>query len=75
MNRLIVIGIVFLFILIIFYFINKILSDKINRINGIKENFYIYPKVTTWTPYIIDWMRQPGYSNYFYNNSYMYPIY
>lgn len=68
----------FLFILTIFYFTNKILSvkrEKINRINNIKENFYITPRVTTWTPYIIDWMYQPGYSNYFYNNGYMYPIY
>jgi len=49
-------------IIFIFYFINNILN---------KEHFYI----KTWTPYIIDKEYQPGYSNYFYNNGYMYPIY
>jgi hypothetical protein len=49
-------------IILIFYFINKLLS---------KEHFYI----TTWTPYVLDNQYQPGYSNYFYNNGYMYPIY
>lgn len=49
-------------IVIILYIVNKFLSI---------ENFYI----TTWTPYIMDIEYQPGYSNYFYNNGYMYPIY
>jgi len=34
------------------------------------ENFNV-----TWTPYIIDKYNQPGYSNYFYHNNYMYPSY
>lgn len=29
----------------------------------------------TFTPYIIDYYRQPGYSNYFYHNNYMYPLF
>lgn len=29
----------------------------------------------TWTPYIVDKCNQPGYSNYFYHNNYMYPIF
>lgn len=29
----------------------------------------------TWTPYIVDKCNQPGYSNYFYQNNYMYPIF
>jgi len=53
----------FILLIFIFYILNKILSFK--------ENFYI----TTWTPYIVDKEYQPGYSNYFYNNGYMYPIY
>jgi hypothetical protein len=36
---------------------------------------YSNPLVTTWTPYVLDNEYQPGYSNYFYNNGYMYPIY
>ena len=31
--------------------------------------------VTTWTPYVMDCYNQPCYSNYFYGNGYMYPIY
>lgn len=53
---------IILFIYFIFYFINRALSI---------ENFY----VTTWTPYIVDKEYQPGFSNYFYNNGYMYPLY
>lgn len=34
------------------------------------ENFTV-----TWTPYIVDKCNQPGYSNYFYQNNYMYPIF
>ena len=56
----------FFFIILIFYFINNLLNNVLN-----KEHFY----VTTWTPYVIDNQYQPGYSNYFYNNGYMYPIY
>lgn len=29
----------------------------------------------TWTPYIVDRYHQPGYSNYFYQNGYMYPVF
>jgi hypothetical protein len=54
--------IIIFIIFILLYIINKLLSV---------ENFY----VTTWTPYIIDKEYQPGYSNYFYNNGYMYPIF
>ena len=60
----IIIIFLFIFFAIIFYIINKYL---------IIEKFYV--PVTTWTPYIIDKDYQPGYSNYFYNNGYMYPIY
>jgi hypothetical protein len=49
-------------IILIFFFVQNILN---------KEHFHI----KTWTPYIIDKENQPGYSNYFYNNGYMYPIY
>jgi hypothetical protein len=56
----------FFIILFIFYITNNILNYKLN-----KEHFVI----KTWTPYIIDKEYQPGYSNYFYNNGYMYPIY
>ena len=59
--------IIYIFIILfIFYIINNILNYKFN-----KEHFII----KTWTPYIIDKEYQPGYSNYFYNNGYMYPIY
>jgi hypothetical protein len=60
----------FFIILFIFYITNNILNYKFNyKLN--KEHFVI----KTWTPYIIDKEYQPGYSNYFYNNGYMYPIY
>jgi hypothetical protein len=57
--------ILFIIIIIfcIFYFINIYQNKK-------QENFLV-----TWTPYIIDRYNQPGYSNYFYHNNYMYPIY
>jgi hypothetical protein len=51
----------FFFIFLFLYFNN----------NNYTENFY----VTTWTPYIIDYYYQPGFTNYFYNNGYMYPVY
>ena len=53
---------IFIILFIILYTINIILS---------KENFYI----STWTPYVLDLANQPGYTNYFYNNGYMYPIF
>lgn len=58
--------ILFISIFIIFSFniFNKLLNEKF-------YNRYI----TTWTPYIVDYQYQPGYSNYFYNNGYMYPIF
>ena len=58
--------ILFILISIIFIFniFNKLLYEKF-------YNKY----VTTWTPYIIDNQYQPGYSNYYYNNGYMYPIF
>ena len=67
--------ILFIIISFLFYFINY----KINL--NIKENFYItqYPQQqtqpVTWTPYVIDVYNQPAYSNYFYQNGYMYPVY
>ena len=63
MNRMIT------FVIFLFFVLLLILTK-----NSI-ESFCVSPRVTTWTPYIIDWMRQPGYSNYYYNNGYMYPIY
>ena len=29
----------------------------------------------TWTPYVVDYNFQPSYSNYFYHNNYMYPLF
>ena len=43
-----------------------------------KKYYFIesfYNEVTTWTPYVMDCDNQPCYSNYFYKNGYMYPIY
>ena len=51
---------IILILTFLFYLLNK----------NIKENFLV-----TWTPYIIDKYRQSGYSNYFYHNNYMYPIF
>jgi hypothetical protein len=59
---------------LIFIFLSVLTIFYLKKTTGI-ESFYVTPRVTTWTPYIIDWMRQPGYSNYFYHNGYMYPIY
>ena len=61
-NYLFFIIILVLILFSIFYYLTRLL---------LIENFYI----TTWTPYIIDKEYQPGYSNYFYNNGYMYPIF
>ena len=38
------------------------------------EHFYVN-NISTWTPYIVDREYQPGYTNYFYNNGYMYPVF
>lgn len=57
------------FILLIFISLNIFLQ---------KENFYVkkrLPVALTWTPYVVDFNNQPAYSNYFYNNGYMYPVY
>ncbi len=54
-----------IFIFILFMGI-LIYYTKIQQI----ENFNV-----TWTPYIIDQYNQPGYSNYFYHNNYMYPLF
>jgi hypothetical protein len=59
-------SILYFFILVllcIFYFIHVYQRKK-------QENFEV-----TWTPYVIDNYHQPGYSNYFYHNNYMYPVY
>lgn len=60
------VSLIIIIIIIFYYFNNKVLFNIEN-----KENFY----VTTWSPYIIDFEYQPGFTNYFYNNGYMYPIY
>jgi hypothetical protein len=56
--------ILFILCFLLFYTLNKYYF---------LENFYV--PITTWIPYIIDREYQPGYSNYFYNNGYMYPLY
>lgn len=62
MNKNILIIILFISIILLLYFIFK---------DSFIEHFY----VTTWTPYVVDYDNQPGYTNYFYDNGYMYPIY
>jgi drug/metabolite transporter (DMT)-like permease len=52
--------IIFIIIILIYYYYYK--------------NIELFT-IKTWTPYIIDYNNQPGYTNYFYNNGYMYPIY
>jgi hypothetical protein len=50
---------------LIFYMLNKLLYTE-----------YFYGNyISTWTPYIVDREYQPGYTNYFYNNGYMYPVF
>ena len=39
------------------------------------KNYNIESFSVTWTPYIVDVYNQPGYSNYFYQNGYMYPVF
>jgi hypothetical protein len=83
--------IILLIILLLFYFINKIIKiENYTNITRDLQRSYPeettaeLPKVTrvmyeeaitTWKPYIIDKYYQPGYSNYFYRNGYMYPVY
>ena len=75
----IIIVFLFIFLIIFFYIINKyIIIEKfyVPVTTGVPVTTRNYDvPVTTWTPYIIDKDYQPGYSNYFYNNGYMYPIY
>jgi hypothetical protein len=52
---------ILILILILFYYINIFILN---------EHFLV-----TWTPYSIDKYNQPGYSNYFYHNNYMYPVF
>ena len=63
----------FIFLIIFFYIINKYIIIEKFDVPVTTRNYDV--PVTTWTPYIIDKDYQPGYSNYFYNNGYMYPIY
>jgi hypothetical protein len=77
--------IILVIILLFFNFINKII--KIENYVNIKTNenrplpntnlheLKKYNMITTWKPYIIDKYFQPGYSDYFYRNGYMYSIY
>ena len=58
----------FIYIILIIIFIILILFKIFNK--NLNEPFLV-----TWTPYIIDNYYQPGYSNYFYHNNYMYPVY
>ena len=55
---------IIIILLLFFYFYKK----DYFLIN--KEDFLV-----SWTPYIVDNYYQPGYSNYFYNNGYMYPVF
>jgi len=68
LNKTAIIITIMISIIIIFYYLNKIII----------EDFYVrkrLPIAVTWTPYVVDYVNQPGYSNYFYNNGYMYPVY
>jgi hypothetical protein len=59
-------------IIIIIIFISFVIYYfyQYNYFYKYKEDFLV-----TWTPYIVDRYNQPGYSNYFYHNNYMYPVY
>jgi hypothetical protein len=68
MNIFIVFFLSLFIIFLLFFFLNNLLT----------ENFYVrkrLPVAITWTPYVYDYANQPSYSNYFYDNGYMYPIY
>ena len=43
--------------------------------NNLTINEHFNQMISTWTPYYVDIYNQPGYTNYFYRNGYMYPIY
>ena len=68
------------FILILFLFIKKTEINKetfYGEYDGYPDRYQNPPPppISTWTPYYVDINFQPGYSNYFYRNGYMYPIY
>jgi hypothetical protein len=63
---LIIIVVIFILIIINSYVSNKELFSDMRRNNH---------TVTTWTPYAMDCYNQPCYSNYFYKNGYMYPVF
>ena len=65
--------IILLYIILLFIII-IILINYFIKLNYV-ESFIPYKKITTWTPYVMDCYNQPCYSNYFYGNGYMYPIY
>jgi len=65
MNYLVILFLL-LIIFLLFYYINFNLAFI--------EKFYNRRPVT-WTPYVIDVYNQPAYSNYFYQNGYMFPVY
>ena len=58
----------FLIIIFLILFIFSIYLIYVKKYNI--ESFSV-----TWTPYIVDVYNQPGYSNYFYENGYMYPVF
>ena len=58
----------FLIIIFLILFIFSIYLIYVKKYNI--ESFSV-----TWTPYIVDVYNQPGYSNYFYQNGYMYPVF
>jgi hypothetical protein len=62
-------------IFIIFIIFLYIYRYKSNISEDFSELFINNNKITTWTPYALDCYNQPCYTNYFYNNGYMYPIY
>jgi len=57
--------IIIIFLLLVIYYLYQY-----NYFYKYKEDFLV-----TWTPYIVDRYNQPGYSNYFSDNNYMYPVY
>ena len=55
-------------ILLLFFYTNKLLVEPFL----VRKRL---PVAVTWTPYVYDYINQPAYSNYFFDNGYMYPIY